>query len=132
MPEEFGIWAIISAVLAVVGGIALYFTFLSKSSCEKFKGFVRWIYDFLSFKKMLIEGLLRILYLIFTLFVTLVSFGFMGQSFLAFIVTLVLGNLSVRIVYEFLLITLVICRNTTEINSKLNKKVTEVKNEIEA
>lgn len=90
------------------------------------------MYDFLSFKKMLIEGLLRILYLICTLFVTLVSFGFIGESFLVFIATLLLGNLAVRIVYEFSLIILVICRNTTEINSKLHKDIQNKKEEIEA
>ena len=81
------------------------------------------MYDFLTFKKMLIENLLKILYLICTIFVTLFSFAAIGQSFLMFLAILVLGNLSVRIIYEFSLIMLVICRNTTEIDSKLNTKV---------
>lgn len=119
---DAGIWMIISAVLAVVGGIVLYFTFLKKSNNEKFKGFWGWMYDFLSFKKMLIENLLKVLYLIFTCFITLSSFAVIGQSFLAFLISLIGGNLVVRIAYEFLLVTLVICRNTTEINSKMTAK----------
>lgn len=125
MNDESMIWMIISIVLAVVGGIALHFTFLRKSNNGKFKGFWGWMYDFLTFKKMLIENLLKILYLICTLFITLFSFAIISQSFLAFLAILVLGNLSVRIIYEFSLIMLVICRNTTEINSKLNTKVEE-------
>ena len=58
--------SIIAIVLAVVGGIALHFTFLKKSNNGKFKGFWGWMYDFLTFKKMLIENLLKILYLICT------------------------------------------------------------------
>ena len=116
-----GIWMIISAVLAVCGAIALHFTFLSKSKDGKFKKFWGWMYDFLTFKKMLIENLLKILYLICALFVTLSSFGYIGQSFIAFIGSLVLGNLVVRMVYEFSLVLLLICRNTTEINTKLSK-----------
>ena len=40
----------------------------------------------------------------------------------AFFLALILGNLVLRIIYEFSLIMLVICRNTIEINNKLNKK----------
>lgn len=115
------IWMIISAVLAVCGAIALHFTFLSKSKDGKFKKFWGWMYDFLTFKKMLIENILKIFYLICALFITLVSFGFIGQNFLMFLAVLVVGNLVTRIIYEFSLILLLICRNTTEINSKLSK-----------
>ena len=116
-----GIWMIISAVLAVCGAIALHFTFLSKSKEGKFKKFWGWMYDFLTFKKMLIENLLKILYLICALFVTLSSLGYIGQSFIAFIGSLVLGNLVVRMAYEFSWVLLLICRNTSEINTKLSK-----------
>ena len=39
--------------------------------------------------------------------------------------SLVIGNLITRIIYEFLLILLVICRNTSEMNSKLGKNFAE-------
>lgn len=115
------IWTIIAAVLAVVGGIVLYFTFLSKKNEGKFTGFLGWMYDFLTFKKMMIENLLKILYLIAALFITLGSFALISTNFLAFLMTLVFGNVAARVVYELLLVTLVICRNTTDINKKLNK-----------
>ena len=69
MNGEAGIWVIISAVLAVVGGFVLYFTFLKKTNEGKFTGFKGWMYDFLTFKKMLIENVLRVLYLICALFI---------------------------------------------------------------
>lgn len=115
------IWLIVAFILAVVGGIVLYFTFLSKKNEGKFTGFWGWMYDFLSFKKLLAENLLRVLYLIVALFVTLGSFAFISFSFFAFIIILVLGNVIARILYEFLLIRLLICRNTTEIKDKLSK-----------
>lgn len=124
--SEAGIWIIISAVLAVVGGIVLHFTFLKKSNEGKLKGFAAWMYDFLTFKKMLIENLLKVLYLICTLFVTLASFSIISQFFLGFVGFLVLGNLTIRIVYEFSLILLVICRNTTEMNSKMSSSSAEM------
>lgn len=126
---QAGIWMIIAAVIAVIGGVVLYFTFLRKSNDGKFKGFLGWMYDFLTFKKMLIENVLRILYLIFALFITLASFG--AGSFLGFLIVIIAGNLLVRIVYEFSLIMLVICRNTTDINTKLGNQCCKKEEKVE-
>ena len=112
-----GIWTIVSVILAIIGGIVLYFTFLSKKNEGKFTGFLGWLYDFLTFKNMMIENVLKIV----ALFVTLSSFGLISISFLAFLLTLVIGNVLTRVIYELLLVKLVICKNTTEINKKLNK-----------
>ena len=121
------IWLIVSIILAVVGGILIYFLFLSKKNEEKFKGFVGWLYDFLSFKKMFMEALLKITYLIVALYITLSSFALIGVNFWAFLGTLVIGNVVARLIYEFSLLLLVICRNTTEISKKLSKKDKEAK-----
>ena len=119
------IWGIISIVLAVIGGIVLYFTFLSKKNEGRFKGFWGWMYDFLTFKKMMVEELLRVLYLIFAIAVTLSSFAMIGTSFLGFILSLVFGNVVVRLIFELILVRLVICRNTTSINTKLSRLAPE-------
>lgn len=121
------IWVIISLVIAIIGGIVLYFTFLSKKNEGKFTGFLGWMYDFLTFKKMVIENILKILYLVIAMFITLSSFALISTSFLSFLCYLVIGNLIARISYELFLVLLVICRNTTDINKKLTK--TEVKEE---
>lgn len=121
------IWLIVSIILAVVGGILIYFLFLSKKNEEKFKGFVGWLYDFLSFKKMFMEALLKITYLIVALYITLSSFALIGSNFIGFLAMLIIGNVVARLVYEFSLLLLVICRNTTEINKKLSKKDKESK-----
>ena len=102
-----GIWTIVSVILAIIGGIVLYFTFLSKKNEGKFTGFLGWLYDFLTFKKMMIENVLKILYIIVALFVTLSSFGLMSISFLAFLLTLVIGNVLTRVIYELLLLSLI-------------------------
>ena len=129
MNGEF-IWLIISAVLAIVGAIVLPLTFLSSKNEGKFKGFLGWMYDFLTFKKMLIENILKVLYLIVAIFITLGSFTVIGESFLLFLISIVGGNLVARIVYEFLLVALVICRNTTDINDKLTARANkEIKND---
>ncbi len=123
------VWVILSIILAVVGGILIYFLFLSKKNEGKFTGFLGWLYDFLSFKKMFLEALLKITYLIVAIYITLFSFVLIGDSFLGFLLTLVLGNVIARVVYEFSLVLLVICRNTTDIAKNTSKKVEEKKDE---
>lgn len=121
------VWLIVSIILAVIGGILIYFLFLGKKNEGKFKGFVGWLYDFLSFKKMFMEALLKITYLIVALYITLSSFALIGSNFIGFLAMLIIGNVVARLVYEFSLLLLVICRNTTEINKKLSKKDKESK-----
>jgi len=116
------IWIIIAAAIAIIGALVLYFTFLSKKNDGRFKGFWGWTYDFLNFKKLTIEAILKITYLMLTIFITLGSFVIIPSSPLGFLAAIILGNLVLRIIYEFSLVILIICRNTTEINTKLNKK----------
>ena len=123
------VWVILSLILAIVGGILVYFLFLSKKNEGKFKGFLGWLYDFLSFKKMFLEALLKVTYIIVAIYITLSSFALIGESFLGFLLTIVLGNVLARVVYEFSLILLVICRNTTEIAKNTSKKVEDKKEE---
>ncbi len=125
---DAAIWPILAIILGLVGGIVLYFTFLRKENDGKFKGFLGWMYDTLSFKKLLVETILKITYLILAIFITVSSLGMITTSFFGFLFMLVLGNLFLRIGYEFCLISIITCKNTTEMNSNL-KKIVNAKNE---
>ena len=124
-----GVWMIVSIILAIIGGIALYFTVFTKQNEHKFKGFMGWLYNFFTFKNMLLETLLKILYIIVAIYITLSSFSLISISFIGFILQLTLGNLLARIGFEFSLLLLTICKNTTEINDKLSKTKKETKEE---
>ena len=121
-----GATILICIILAVVGGIVLQITFLSKKKENKYTGFVGFLYRFLNFKELLAEILLKVIYTITSLFITIYSIALLftasnnvGINLIAFLSMLVIGNAVVRLVYEFLLLSLIICRNTTEINRKL-------------
>ena len=114
-----GVWMIVSVILAIIGGIVLYFVVFTKQNEHKFTGTMAWIYDFFTFKKMLLETLLKILS----------SFSLISISFIGFLLQLTLGNLLARIGFEFSLLLLTICKNTTEINDKLSKSKKEIKEE---
>lgn len=116
------IWTIISIVLAIVGGIALYFTVFSKKNAGKYKGFMAKIYDLVTFKYFLIDDLFRMCYLICVIGLTLGSFVLIGQSFLTFILVIILGNIGLRISFELFMLFTELCYNVREINKKTKEK----------
>ena len=115
------VWIIISVVVAVVGGIVLYFTVFSDKKEGKYKGFMAWLYDFVKFKKLYITTIIKITYMILAIFLTLYSFALISTSFVLFLSTLLLGNLILRVTYEFSLVLLSIHENVAEINKKMKK-----------
>ena len=111
------IWGIIASVLAVIGGILVYFLFIKKYNKGLSKKLVT-LKELLDFRIMIIEPILKVLYLIGTIYVILVSFSFISVSFLLFLVILILGPIVIRLVYEGFLIMIMIWKNTKEIAQK--------------
>lgn len=79
------------------------------------------LYEFVKFKKMYITTILKVSYLILAIFITLSSFSLISTSFVGFLLTLLFGNLILRIAYEFSLVLLSIHENVSEINRKMKK-----------
>ena len=125
--ETLGVWSIIALVIAVVGGIALYFTFLNKKNDGKWSGFLGWLYNTLTFKNMIVEAIIKILYLVVAIFITLYSLGLIAVNIISALMLLIVGNILLRVCYEFMLLAIITCRNTSDINSKLNKIVSDKK-----
>ncbi len=112
---------VILFLIALVGGICAYLMFVKSNEEPKDQRLLK-LKEFLSFKKMIIEGLLKASYIIFALFITLYSFQIMvGTSFITGLMLLILLNIMLRIGYEASLIVLLIWRNTSDINKKLGK-----------
>lgn len=113
------VWTILAVIFAIVGGILVYILFLNSKKGTKLTGFLAWLKDFLSFKKMLIEPILKVCYLICTIFVILISFNFITTSFLSFLLILILGPVIIRLIYEGTLLIIMIWKNTADINKKM-------------
>lgn len=120
-----GIWGIVALILAIVGGILIYFLFVKAKDEPKGK-FLKWLKDFLSFKVMWIEPILKVAYYIATIFVVLFSFSFLGigggLGFLNFIICLLLGPIAIRLMYEAGMMFIMIWRNTRDISENTKKK----------
>ena len=106
-------------VIAIAGGIVLHFTFLSPKNENKFTGFLGWIYEFFNFRKLLIETILRITYLIATIYMVFVGFITLFSSFFGGVLVLLGGLIGTRIIYEVSLLFILLCRNVSDISKKL-------------
>ncbi len=114
------VWTLVSLILAAVGCFLVYFLFIKKEVKTDSK-FLKWLKSFLNFDTMLIESILKIAYIFVVIFITLSSFSLISYSFLSFVVILIFGNLIARIIYELILITVMIWKNTAEIKKSLKK-----------
>lgn len=112
-------WTIVSVVLALVGGVAAYAIFVSKKNEGEYNGFLEWLHNFLNFKTFFIETILKLLYIICAIFITLNSFSFIRISIAQFFAVLIFGNLTARIGFELILLLITLVNNTTEINKKM-------------
>lgn len=116
---SFGNWSITALILSIIGGVLIYIFFLSQKENIKLSPFLKWLKDFLNFDKMMIETILKVVYLISTIFIILISFSFIAYDFSLFFLTLILGPTLIRLVYELILINICIWKNTTAINKKM-------------
>lgn len=120
--SSFGsfVWIIVSLILSIVGGVLVYFLFIKKDTKLKSK-FLQWLKSFLDFKVMWIESLLKVIYYMGTIFMILVSFAFIGDSFLVFLLCLVFGPVILRLIYEGFMMYIMIWRNTKDIAENTKK-----------
>lgn len=114
------VWSVLAIVLAIVGGILVYIFFLNNKKL-KLNGFLAWLKNFLNFNTMMLEVILKVLYLITTIYVILSSFSLIGTNFLLFLVTLVVGPVIVRIIFEMSLMFIMIWKNTSDISKNTKK-----------
>lgn len=117
--EGVAIWGIIAAIIAVAGSILIYFLFVK--SKEEQKGFAKKLKDFLSFKAMYVEALLKIFYYSLTIYLVLTSFSYLalGTEFiLPFFIQLIFYPIVLRLAFELSMVMVRIWQNTSEIAGK--------------
>ena len=118
---DSSVWSIVSVLVALCAGIVLYFTFLNPRNADHYTGATKKIYDFLSFKVMSLESILKICYLVLAIYITISSFSLISTSFIYFLLYLFIGNIVVRLIFEGALLILMIHKELVEVNKKLPK-----------
>ena len=122
----------LSLVLAICGTIALYIFVLPKDKRAQLPKFLQVIHDLLNFKELLLEKLLKLFYvfttayLLFTGFFMLFGVQIYGHYHPAFgqgLLTMLLGPVIARLIYESIMIVILLLKNVIEINHKLKGDV---------
>ena len=108
---------VLAAIVIIAGGLALYFLFVRKPN--HYQGAVAKLHDALTFRTFYTEKLLRALYCIAVVSIVVSSVILLFSNFFGALLVFIAGNLIARIVFEFALLLLVLCRNTQEINQKM-------------
>lgn len=118
MPSFYSVFlTVLAALVIVAGGLALYFLFVRKPN--HYQGAAARLHDALSFRTFYTEKLLRALYCIAVVSIVVSSVILLFSNFFGALLVFIAGNLIARIVFEFALLLLVLCRNTQEINQKM-------------
>ena len=116
------VYGIIAFILGIIGAFLIYFLFLDPKKEDNFSGFTKKLYNFLSFKTMTLEFFIKILYLFFAIFITIYSLSLISQSFIGFLVVLIIGNISVRLTAEGSILFLMMYKRVNEISESLKPK----------
>ena len=108
---NLGTGGIIALILGIILGIIVYFVFVKKDR-SKYEGKAQRLHDVLNFRKLYLESFIKILYVICAIFIAILSIvmlftsGNFGAGLLAFILTLVLGEVITRLLYESAILVL--------------------------
>ena len=108
------VWMILAPILAIVGAILLYFLFVRPAADPK-NPTAKLLKDFLSFKTMKIEALVKMFYYACTFYCILASFNWLtlgGDFIWQFFEQLILGPIVIRLIYEFVMVIIKIWHNT--------------------
>ena len=108
---------VLALIVILAGGLALYFLFVRKPNT--FQGAAAKLHDALTFRTFYTEKLLRALYSIVVVGIVVYSVILLFSNFFGALLVFIGGNLIARIVFEFALLLLVLCRNAQEINRKM-------------
>ena len=108
---------VLALIVILAGGLALYFLFVRKPN--HYQGAAAKLHDALTFRTFYTEKLLRALYCITVVAILVSSVVLLFSNFFGALLVFISGNLIARIVYEFALLLLVLCRNAQEINRKM-------------
>lgn len=115
------ILVVIGIIAGLVIGILACVLVLPAKSRAGLSPFFQKIHDYVQFKYLWIESIIKVLYIITTCVITLVGFLLLfGYTFFLGLLLMVFGIIINRLIYEGILVMILILRNTQQINDKMS------------
>lgn len=108
-------------MISVLGGLLLYFLFVAKKNT--FSGFLAKVHDFFSFRMFFIEAIMKILYIISVIFVTLTALVLIPSGgIMECLAFFLFGNLALRVGYELMMMFFNLVHDTAEIRKNTGRE----------
>lgn len=121
--------SILALILAIAATVLAFVFILSKKGRSSQKPFVKFLVNVCDFRSLIIEKILKALYIFSTAFTIL--YGFLGifnfgsynygATLLQSLLTMIIGPIVVRITYELIMLVVLAVKNIIQINNKLSK-----------
>ena len=114
-------WILGLIIAAVVIGIVLNVTFLSRKNEGRFHGFWGKVYNCLSFNRFYSEGITKLLGVITFLMLTFLGlYMVFTGSVVSGILTIIFGNLAARLGYELVMMFIILCKKSVSIDKRVS------------
>ncbi len=115
---------IIMLFLAVVLTVLAFIFVVPEKQREKLNAFGKFLHDTCNFNYLLIEKILQALYIFLTVFVILMGIYTLFHSFWAGLALTIIMPIVVRLLYEFLMMTVLLLKHVIMIDNKLKNQNT--------
>lgn len=124
---------ILGLIAAITCTVLLYVFVMPKKKDGKLENkFLQGLHDYFQFKRLYVEDIMKFLFMLLSLLCVGVGFfmlfsgyasywGGYTSYFLPGLMLMVLGPVILRITYEMVMLTILMVRNTIEINNKMDK-----------
>lgn len=121
--------SILALILAIAATVLAFVFILSKKGRSSQNPFIKFLVNVCDFRSLIIEKILKALYIFSTAFTIL--YGFLGifnfgsymygATLLQSLLTMILGPIAIRITYELIMLVVLAVKNIIQINNKLSK-----------
>lgn len=116
-------------VIALIISILVFIFLVQKKKAPRGR-FLRWLREYLNFRSILVAGIIKFVYIFLAVILTIASFFIMFQGkddsvltmIVAGLVTLIVGNILLRVMLELTMALIVVWENTSDIRSVIVKK----------
>lgn len=118
-PDTMATLGVLAFIAALVCTVLLMVLVTPEKRRAKLNKFFKVVADVCNFKGLLLEYVVRALYIFLTLLTVLMGFVTLFEEPLGGLLLMVLGPIAIRVMFEFTMMTILLVKNVIQINNKM-------------
>lgn len=123
--DAMAVLSILAFIAAVVCTVLLMTLVTPEKRRAKLNAFFKAVADICNFKGLLLEYVVRALYIFLTIFTILIGFFTLFEEPLGGLVLMVLGPVMIRVMFEFTMMFILLVKNVIQLNNKTPGKAAD-------